>query len=83
MDHYLFTARSVTHAQRMAQALERSGIYVKIRRVGRELTKSGCGYTLQVPERRYAQAVETLRTAEVRPVRICSVSGGVMREVAP
>ena len=83
MDYYLFTARSVTHAQRMAQALERSGIYVKIRRVGKELTKSGCGYTLQVPERRYAQALETLRAAGVRPVRIFSVTGGVMYEVAP
>ena len=83
MDYYLFTARSITHAQRMMQALERSGIYVKIRRVGRELTKSGCGYTLQVPEHRYTQAVDTLRVAGVRPVRIFSVSGGVMREVAP
>ena len=82
MDYYLFTARSVTHAQRMAQALERSGIYVKIRRVGKELTKSGCGYTLQVPERRYAQALETLRAANVRPIKIFSVLGGVMYEVA-
>ena len=83
MDHYLFTARSVTHAQRMAQELERSGIYVKMRRVGRELTNSGCGYTLQVPERRYTQAVDTLRIAGVRPVRVFFVSGGVMHEVAP
>ena len=83
MDYYLFTARSITHAQRMEQVLERSGIYVKIRRVGKELTKSGCGYTLQVPERRYAQALEALRAADVRPVRIFSVLGGVMYEVAP
>ena len=83
MDYYLFTARSITHAQRMAQVLERSGIYVKIRRVGKELTKSGCGYTLQVPERRYAQALEALRAADVRPVRIFSVLGGIMYEVAP
>ena len=83
MDYYLFTARSITHAQRMAQELERSGIYVKIRRVGRELTNSGCGYTLQVPERRYTQAVDTLRVAGVRPIRVFSVSGGVMREVEP
>ena len=83
MDYYLFTARSVTHAQGMAQALERSGIYVKIRRVGKELTKSGCGYTLQVPERRYVQAVDTLRVAGVRPIRIFFVSGGVMSEVTP
>lgn len=81
MDYYLFTARSITHAQRMAQVLERSGIYVKIRRVGRELTKSGCGYTLQVPERRFSQAVEALRAAEARPVRIFFVSDGAMREV--
>ena len=83
MDYYLFTARSITHAQRMEQVLGRSGVYVKIRRVGRELTKSGCGYTLQVPERRYTQAMDALRIAGVRPVRIFSVSGGVMREVAP
>ena len=83
MDYYLFTARSVTHAQGMAQALERSGIYVKIRRVGKELTKSGCGYTLQVPDRRYTQAMDALRVADVRPIRVFSVSGGVMREVAP
>lgn len=83
MDYYLFTARSVTHAQRMAQVLERSGIYVKMRRVGRELTRSGCGYTLQVPERRYEQAVDTLRVANVRPVGVFSVSGGAIREVTP
>ncbi len=81
MDHYLFTARSITHAQRMAQILERAGIPVKMRRVGKELTKSGCGYTLQIPQRRYALAVETLHKANVRPVRVFSVTGGVMREV--
>lgn len=83
MEHYLFTARSITHAQRMAQVLERAGIPVRIRRIGAELTKSGCGYTLQVPERRYARALEALRAAELRPVKVFSVSGGVMREVAP
>lgn len=82
MDHYLFTARSITHAQQMAQVLGRAGVPVKMRRIGRELTKSGCGYTLQIPERRYAQAVQALRDAGVRPVRVFSVSGGAMREVA-
>lgn len=81
MDHYLITARSITHAQRMAQILERAGIPVTMRRVGRELTKSGCGYTLQIPQRRYALAIETLRGAGVRPVRVFSVAGGVMHEV--
>ena len=82
MDHYLFTARSITHAQQMAQVLGRAGVPVKMRRIGRELTKSGCGYTLQIPERRYPQAVQALRDAGARPVRVFSVSGSAMREVA-
>ncbi len=82
MDHYLFTARSITHAQRMAQVLERAGVPVKMRRIGRELTKSGCGYMIQIPQRRYAQAVEALHDAGVRPVKVFSMSGGMMHEVA-
>lgn len=81
MEHYLFTARSITHAQQMAQVLGRAGIPVKMRRVGRELTKSGCGYMLEIPYRRHALALDALRGANVRPVRIFSESGGAMREV--
>lgn len=81
MDHYYFTARSVTHAQQMARELERSGIFVKIRRVGSGVTKSGCGYTIDVPERKYRQALEALREAGLQPVRVLLVSGGTVREV--
>ena len=34
MDYYLFAARSVTHAQRMARLLSDAGISAKIRRAG-------------------------------------------------
>ena len=48
MDYYLFAARSVTHAQRMARLLSDAGISAKIRRAGAAITERGCGYTLAV-----------------------------------
>lgn len=80
-NHYLFIARSVTHAQQMAKALERSGVPVRVRRVGSGLTRSGCGYTLQVAERQYARASELLAEAGHKPVKVYFVSGGMPREV--
>ncbi len=82
MDHYLFTARSVTHAQRMAQELARYGVGVRLRRIGNTVTKNGCGYTLQVSERQFARAAEALVKAGLRPVRVVHVTGGTQREVA-
>ena len=49
MDYYLFAARSVTHAQRMARLLSDAGISAKIRRAGAAITERGCGYTLEIP----------------------------------
>lgn len=51
MDYYLFAARSVTHAQRMARLLSDAGISAKIRRAGAAITERGCGYTLEIPRR--------------------------------
>lgn len=82
MDHYLFTARSITHAQQMAQVLERAGVYIKIRRVGAGMTKNGCGYTIQVPQRQFRRASEALRAAGQRPVRVFHVADGVQKEVS-
>ena len=48
MDYYLFAARSVTHAQRMARLLSDAGISAKIRRAGAAITERGCGYTLEI-----------------------------------
>ena len=81
MDHYLFTARSITHAQQMAQALERAGVFVKIRRIGNGVTGRGCGYTLQIPQRQYRRAADALLDAGRRPVKVFFVSDGVRKEV--
>lgn len=81
MDHYLFTARTVTHAQQMAQAMERAGVPVRLRRAGNSVTKNGCGYTLQVPERKYRAAADALREAGLRAVRVFHVVGGAAKEV--
>lgn len=81
MDHYLFTARSVTHAQRMAQILGRVGVPVRMRRAGNSVTKNGCGYTLQIAERKYGQAIDALHEAGVRPVGVFHVVNGERREV--
>ena len=68
MDYYLFAARSVTHAQRMARLLSDEGVPVKIRRAGNAITGHGCGYTLEV--------------SGVLPVKALLSSNGTMREVA-
>ncbi len=70
MDYYLFAARSVTHAQRMARLLSDAGISAKIRRAGAAITKRGCGYTL------------ACRAGGVLPVKVLFVSDDGMQEVA-
>ncbi len=62
MEEYLITARSVTHAQRMAQALERRGLRAVVTRAPMGLTGKGCGYVLRLRDReRAAAAWELLR----------------------
>ena len=80
MDHYLFTARSVTHAQQMASALARCGVGATMRRSG---GGAGCGYTLQIGETKLRRAYDALRESGVRPVKVYRVSGGETREVLP
>lgn len=58
MDYYLFAARSVTHAQRMTRLLSDAGISAKIRRAGAAITERGCGYTLEIPRRHAARAMQ-------------------------
>lgn len=82
MDYYLFTARSITHAQQMAQTLERVGVYLKMRRIGSAVTGRGCGYTLQVPKRQFQRAAAALREAGQKPVKVFLVSGGMRKEVS-
>ena len=83
MDYYLFAARSVTHAQRMARLLSDAGISAKIRRAGAAITERGCGYTLEIQRRHAARAMQACRAGGVLPVKVLFVSDDGMQEVAP
>ena len=67
MDYYLFAARSVTHAQRMARLLSDAGISAKIRRAGAAITE---------------RAMQACRAGGVLPVKVLFVSDDGMQEVA-
>ena len=82
MDYYLFAARSVTHAQRMARLLSDAGISAKIRRAGAAIPERGCGYTLEVSAKYFARAAQACRAGSVLPVKALLSSNGTMREVA-
>ncbi len=81
MEYYLLTARSITHAQQMERVLGRAGVSAKIRRIGGDAAKNGCGYTLQIPARLYQRAADALRGAGPRPVRVFRVVNGTKTEV--
>lgn len=82
MNHYLFLARSITHAQEMARVLEQSGIRVKTRRAGAGMTERGCGYSLEIPEGSFSQAREALKESGKLPVKIFFVTNNGRQEVA-
>lgn len=71
MEEYLITARSVTHAQRMAQLLERRGLRASMSRAPMGLTGKGCGYVLHLRGReRTAAALELLEQAGFPPTQV-------------
>jgi len=60
MMQYLIMCRSMTHAQRSAAVLERSGISVSVVKAPQGLSSSGCGYALSL-YRRVDEAIGILR----------------------
>ena len=82
MSFYLFLARSITRAQEMAKVLEQAGIYTKVRRAGSDMTERGCGYSLEISQTRFLQALDALKESGKRPVKVFLVSGGKRQEVA-
>ena len=82
MEEYLITARSVTHAQRMAQALERRGVRAVVARAPMGLTGNGCGYVLRLRGReRTAAALRLLREAGFAPAQVFCREDDRFREV--
>lgn len=71
MEEYLITARSVTHAQRMAQVLARRGLRVAVARAPMGLTGKGCGYVLRLRGRpRMEAALRLLWEAGFVPTQV-------------
>ena len=64
MTQYLISFRSLTHAQRAARLLERSGLTVTIRRTPAGLSRSGCGYAIAL-RKRAAEAVALLKEQQL------------------
>lgn len=81
MEEYLLTARSVTHAQRMAQALAQNGIRAAMGRAPVGLTGSGCGYVLRLPASRAPEAAVLLRSLGIGPLRGFQQQGSAYSEV--
>ena len=82
MDYYLFAARSVTHAQRMARRILTGTPSSLNSRAGNAITGHGCGYTLEVSAKYFARAAQACRAGGVLPVKALLSSNGTMREVA-
>ena len=81
MEEYLLTARSVTHAQRMAQALAQNGRRAAMGRAPVGLTGSGCGYVLRLPASRAPEAAVLLRSLGIGPLRVFQRQGSAYNEV--
>ena len=70
MDYYLFTARSVTRAQRMAQVLGQAGIRSGIQRLPVGLSTQGCAYGVRIETGQYARALSLVQSMGMGPVKI-------------
>ena len=65
MQRYLIMCRSLTYAQRAAQALERAGVTAVVARAPQLLTVNGCGYCVSVAENRFRSALGVLARGNV------------------
>lgn len=82
MVYYLIICRSLTYAQRSAQALERAGITAHILRSPAAITGEGCSHAVKVAERSLADALVVLNRVGLSPKRVFILSGdGGYKEV--
>ena len=81
MEHYLILARSVTFAQRMQAALDRSGIRCQIARAPRDLTDLGCAYVVRIGPQDLRLALPVLNREGLGPLRVYGRQGTAFREM--
>lgn len=58
--YYLIMCRSLTHAQRIANGLERAGIPARILRSPAEISPNGCSHSVKIPGRSLTRALTVL-----------------------
>lgn len=82
MVYYLIICRSLTYAQRTAQALERTGISAHILRSPKSISGEGCSHSVKVSERNLTDALLVLNRVGLAPKRVfVQGSDGSYKEV--
>lgn len=75
MSYDLLLTRSITHAQRITEALERAGIAARYLRAPMGLSGKGCGYAVRIGGKHLQAAVGVLRPLGLEPVRVVRADG--------
>ena len=70
MLHYLIMCRSLTYAQRAAKILERSGITAIVKRAPQSVSSAGCGYCIQIAEKKIPDALKILKSNGLGPGKV-------------
>jgi voltage-gated potassium channel Kch len=82
MVYYLIICRSLTYAQRTAQALERAGITAHILRSPRTVASEGCSHAVKISERNLSDALQVLKRVGLSPKQVfIMASDGSYKEV--
>ena len=82
MKNYYITFRSITYAQRGEQILRRAGIDCILRRTPKQMTKRGCGYSLQLRGNAFLPAMELLQAEQLPFGQVYALDDrGVLEEV--
>ncbi len=76
MFYDLILCRSLTYAQRTANALGRVGIWTRIVRTPRSISPSGCGYSVRVPRGSLPAAIKMLEQVGL-PVKAAYFANGL------
>ena len=82
MKNYYITFRSITYAQRAEQILRRAGIDCILRRTPKQMTKRGCGSSLQLRGNAFLPAMERLQAEQLPFGQVYALDDrGVLEEV--
>ena len=82
MIDYLILCRSLTHAQRSASVLERSGISARVMRCPKEISSEGCSHCVRIGYRTFAKALGILLQSGLEPKHVFERDGsGGFQEV--